>query len=109
VAAANGAEVTAADWAVDAIELLRRNAARNGLRIATEVRDWRDAWSGRFDLALAADVLYERRNVEPLAERLHELAPVAYVGLAGRPYEQDFLRRVASAEEVAPRVVRVRP
>jgi predicted nicotinamide N-methyase len=109
VAAARGAQVTATDWAEDAIELLQRNAARNGLDLRAEARDWRDVWQERFDLALAADVLYERRNVEPLAERLHELAPVAYVGLAGRPYEQDFLRRVASAEEVAPRVVRVRP
>ena len=33
-----------------------------------EARDWRSPWpEGHFDLALAADVLYEERNVEPLA------------------------------------------
>jgi predicted nicotinamide N-methyase len=107
VAAANGAVVTATDWSPDAIELLRTNAARNGLTMKAEVRDWRSPWEARFDLALAADVLYERRNVEPVLERLHELAPEALVGLAGRPYEAAFLRRAGAVEEVAPRVVRL--
>jgi predicted nicotinamide N-methyase len=107
VAAARGALVTATDWAVDAIDLLRQNASRNGLELRAEVRDWRDNWNETFDLALAADVLYERRNVEPLAARLRALAPVALVGLAGRPYEQEFLRLVGDPVEIAPRVVRV--
>jgi predicted nicotinamide N-methyase len=107
VAAARGADVTATDWAAEAIDLLRQNAARNGLELRAEVRDWRDKWNERFDLAIAADVLYERRNVEPLHARLRELAPVALVGLAGRPYEQEFLRLVGDPVEVAPRVVRV--
>ena len=70
VAASRGAEVTATDWAPEAIELLRENAARNGLALTAEVRDWREPWDERFDLVLAADVLYEQRNVEPLLERL---------------------------------------
>jgi predicted nicotinamide N-methyase len=107
VAAAKGALVTATDWAPEAIELLRENAERNGLRLRAEVRDWREPWAERFDLALAADVLYEHRNVEPVLERLRELAPEALVGLAGRPYEAEFLRRVGQYEEVAPRVVRL--
>jgi predicted nicotinamide N-methyase len=107
VAAARGAEVTATDWAPDAIALLRENAARNGLTVRAEVRDWREPWDERFDLALAADVLYERRNVEPLLARLAELAPRALVGLAGRPYEAEFLRRAGVAEEIAPRVVSI--
>jgi predicted nicotinamide N-methyase len=106
VAAARGAEVTATDWAEDAIELLRENAAQNGLELRAELRDWRESWDERFDLTIAADVLYEQRNVEPLAARLRELAPEALVGLAGRPYEAEFLRVVPGAEEVAPRVVR---
>jgi len=107
VAAARGADVVATDWAVEAIELLRGNADRNGLTLRAEVRDWREPWEERFDLALAADVFYERRNVEPVLERLRELAPVALVGLAGRPYEQEFLRLAAPVEELAPRVVRL--
>ena len=108
VAAARGAEVTATDWSDDAIELLRANAERNGLALAAEVRDWRRAWPERFDLALAADVLYEQRNVEPVLARLRELAPRALVGLAGRPYEAEFLRRAGNVEQVAERVVLLR-
>jgi predicted nicotinamide N-methyase len=106
VAAARGAFATATDWAPDAVRLLGQNAARNGLDVRGQVRDWRTPWSERFDLALAADVLYEHRNVEPLAARLRELAPEALVALAGRPYEAEFLRAVGAVEEVAPRVVR---
>jgi len=106
VAAARGAVVTATDWAGDAIELLARNAARNGLAVRAEARDWREPWAETFDLAIAADVLYEQRNVEPLVERLRELAPEALVGLAGRPYEAEFLRSLGGVEEVAPRVIR---
>jgi predicted nicotinamide N-methyase len=109
VAAARGAEVTATDWADDAIALLRENAAANELELTAEVRDWRDPWHARFDLVLAADVLYERRNVGPLVERLAELAPVALVGLAGRPYERAFLDRAGAVEHVAERVVRIKP
>jgi predicted nicotinamide N-methyase len=107
VAAARGADVTAVDWAEDAIELLQENATRNGLTLRAERRDWREPWDERFDLALAADVLYERRNVEPVLARLRELAPVALVGLAKRPYEDAFLRAAGKAEQVAPRVVRI--
>ena len=107
VAAAKGASVTAIDWSPDAVELLLANAARNGLELRAEVRDWREPWDERFDLALAADVLYERRNVEPVRERLRELAPAALVGLAGRPYEEAFLRDAGDPIEVAPRVVRL--
>jgi predicted nicotinamide N-methyase len=105
VAAARGAEVTATDWAADAVELLRDNAARNRLELCVEVRDWREPWDERFDLAVAADVLYEQRNVEPLLERLRELAPRALLGLAGRPYEAEFLGRAGSVVEIADRVV----
>ena len=108
VAAASGAHVTAIDWAAEAIELLRTNAGRNGVVVQAEVRDWRKPWRERFDLVLAADVLYERRNVAPLLARLKELAPVALIGLAGRPYESAFLSRaVADEEVVAANVVRL--
>jgi predicted nicotinamide N-methyase len=108
VAASRGADVTAVDWAEDAIALLRENAARNGLTVRAERRDWREPWAEEFDLALAADVLYEHRNVEPVLSRLRELAPEALLGLAGRPYEDAFLRAAGPVDEVAPRVVRLR-
>jgi predicted nicotinamide N-methyase len=107
VAAARGADVLATDWSDDAVELVQRNAARNELELRADVWDWREPRSERFDLALAADVLYERRNVEPVLARLRELAPAALVGLAGRPYEQEFLRLAGRYDAVAPRVVRL--
>jgi predicted nicotinamide N-methyase len=108
LAAARGARVTAVDWAVDAIALLRDNAARNELTLDAVHADWR-AFAGTFDVALAADVLYEERNVEPLVGLLSRIAPTSLVGLAGRPYERDFLeqvRRFARVREQA-RVVRI--
>jgi len=99
VAAARGAKVTAVDWAADAIALLRENAARNGLELEAVRADWR-SFEGSFDLALAADVLYEERNVEPLVELMLRLAPRALVGLAGRPYEREFLERVGKLARV---------
>jgi len=50
-------------------------------------------------------VLYEQRNVDPVLARLRELAPRALIGLAGRPYEAEFLREARSVERVAERVV----
>jgi len=106
VAAARGARVTAVDWAADAIALLHTNAAANGLAVDARVRDWREL-DGDFDLALAADVLYEARNVEPLARVLPQLASEALVALAGRPHEAEFLGRVVH-EPVGERLVRIR-
>jgi len=102
VAAARGADVTAVDWAADAIALLRANAARNRVRVEAVHADWR-GFDGSFDLALAADVLYEARNVEPLVGLLSRLAPEALVGLAGRPYERDFIERVGRLARVRKR------
>jgi predicted nicotinamide N-methyase len=110
VSAARGARVTATDWAHAAVDLLRANAERNGLTLTVERRDWRERWPARFDLALAADVLYERRNVEPLVARLGELAPASLLALAGRPYEETFLDAwPGTGEAVADRVVRLTP
>lgn len=69
VAALAGARVTATDWSPEAIEALRSNAVRNGVAITALVHDWRDVdalGGSRFDLVLAADVLYEERNARPL-------------------------------------------
>jgi predicted nicotinamide N-methyase len=105
VAAARGADVTAVDWAAAAIELLAETAAANGVAVTGVRADWR-AFEGEFDLALAADVLYEARNVGPLAALLPRVAPRALVALAGRPYEAEFLALVAF-ERVSERVVSV--
>jgi predicted nicotinamide N-methyase len=108
VAAARGAEVTAIDWAGEAVELLRENAARNGVALTAVRADWRSL-DGRYDLALAADVLYEERNVEPLLELLPRLAPEVLLAEPGRPHAGAFLRRAREAwlvEETGERLYR---
>jgi predicted nicotinamide N-methyase len=109
VAAARGADVTAVDWAADAIDLLRRNAAGNGLELDARVADWR-AFEGRFDLVLAADVLYEERNVEPLLDLLPRLAPEVLLAEPGRPHATAFLERARTrwrVESAGDRVYRL--
>lgn len=108
VAAARGARVTAIDWAPAAIELLRDNAARNGLNLDARVEDWH-TFAGGFDLALAADVLYEQRNVEPLLALLPKLAPTVFLAEPGRPAGTEFLRQARglwAIEELGDRVYR---
>ena len=70
-ASLSGANVLATDWAEDALGLLRRNAERNGAHLEVAHADWREpSLLGVHDLVLAADVLYEARNAEPLLAAL---------------------------------------
>jgi predicted nicotinamide N-methyase len=112
VAAARGADVLTVDWADDAIALLRRNAARNRIELRAERADWRTLIVDRpFDLALAADVLYERRNVEPLLQLLPRIAPEVLLAEPGRPYFESFLaaaRTEWTVDELDARVYRLR-
>ena len=99
VAAARGARVVAVDWAADAIELLERNAERNGLALEAEAADWRDteplAARAPFDLVLASDVLYEERNVEPLLELVLRLTQRVLLAEPGRPHAAAFFEAAA--------------
>ena len=112
VAAARGGRVLATDWAPDALELLRRNAVRNGLALEVALARWDDptAFGGRYDLALAADVLYELRNVPQLLELLPRLAPEVLLAEPGRPASKRFFREAAArweVEELGSRVYRL--
>lgn len=93
-----GAHVHATDWSADAVALTLDNAMRNDVALEGAVADWFRADSmpaGPFDLVVAADVLYERRNVAPLAALLPELAPRAWVADPGRAFTPEFLDAVA--------------
>lgn len=98
-----GAEVLATDYYPDALLFARANAARNGLPTpATTLLDWRESAPqlGRFDLILAADVLYEQRNAQSLAAALPRLlAPTGKVLLADpqRVYLAEFRQRMRAA------------
>jgi predicted nicotinamide N-methyase len=99
-AALAGGRVLATDWAPDGIAMAARNAARSGASLETLVCDWahpepllaRAPW----DLVLAADVLYERRNVDTLTELLPRLIDArGEILLAdpGRVVAEGFLER----------------
>jgi predicted nicotinamide N-methyase len=99
-AARRGARVHATDWSADAVALTLDNAHRNGVVLDAGRADWfrpESLPAGPFDLVLAADVLYERRNAQPLAELIPQLAPQAWIADPGRAYAQDFLDAVAPA------------
>jgi predicted nicotinamide N-methyase len=109
VAAAHGASITAVDWAAEAVALLHTNAAANGLAVDARVADWR-AFAGEYDLVLAADVLYEPRNVEALLVLLPRLAPEVLLAEPGRPSGAGFLGRARAGwtvEQCGERVYRL--
>ncbi len=103
-AALAGARVLATDWADAALDLARENAARNDATLAVERAAWGEgdelAERGPWDLVLAADVLYERRNVPLLAGLLPRLGREVWLADPGRPPLEDFLEAVAPAWDV---------
>jgi predicted nicotinamide N-methyase len=115
VAARGGADVLATDWAPEAVEAAAANAARNGLAMRCRTIDWRDAGElvadGPFDLVLAADVLYERRNAAPLRALLGALSAEVWLADPGRPDLAPFLASLGgwTIDELAGRVWRLRP
>jgi predicted nicotinamide N-methyase len=96
-AALSGARVVATDWSPDALELAELNAARNGVSLELLCCSWaapeaiveRAPW----DLVLAADVLYERRNVEQLLGLLPQLDGEVLLAEPGRPHAPSFLEQ----------------
>jgi predicted nicotinamide N-methyase len=109
-AAAGGAEVLATDWAEDAVALLRRNAARNGIALRTERIRWdqpeRLEREGPWQLVLGADLLYEARNAQQLEALLPRLGGEVLLAEPGRPHAGEFLRRVG-AEPAGERIYRI--
>jgi predicted nicotinamide N-methyase len=109
-AALRGADVLATDWADDAIELLRRNAELNGAVLRLALVRWSEPESllraAPWDLVLGADLLYEARNAEQLAELLPRLGGEVLLAEPGRPYAKEFLERFR-AECVGERIFRL--
>ena len=113
-AARAGASVLATDVSPEALVLAKRNARANGVRIETAAIDWADpgaaagaerlAGRDRFDLVLAADVLYERSAVAPLLSLLPRLASEAWLADPGRPAAGAFLEQASRRWPVDTRV-----
>ena len=102
-AAIAGARVLATDWSPDALAYAERNARANGAELETARVAWAqpDELVGRgpFDLVLAADVLYERRNTEQLLALLPRLADDVLLADPGRPALPAFLEGAAQEWE----------
>jgi predicted nicotinamide N-methyase len=95
-AALAGGRVLATDWSAHAVAVATENARRNGLELDADVVSWYApddlVERGPWDIVLAADVLYEARNVPVLEELLPRL-----VGARGEVWLADPGR--ATAEE----------
>jgi len=80
-AALRGAPVLATDWSHDALRFAAANAALNGAPVETALCRWDEAGEivarGPWPLVLAADVLYEQRNVDQLLPLLPRLVAPA--------------------------------
>jgi predicted nicotinamide N-methyase len=115
-AARAGGRVLATDWSGDALRAVAANAERNGVAVETLLCAWaapapiveRRPW----DLVLASDVLYERRNVDQLLALLPRLVDergLVLVADPGRPPAGDFLDRAARDWHVVSRESRRAP
>ena len=98
-AALAGAEVVATDWSPDAVALVLTNAATNGIRVEAAVLDWGSTATdiGRFELVVAADVLYEARNALPLLALLEETVATGGEALVADPGRRHAAAFFASA------------
>jgi predicted nicotinamide N-methyase len=106
-AARAGASVLATDSDPDALELVALNARANGVSVETALVDWADpdelVSRGPFDIALAADVLYERASVAQLLSLLPGLAPEVWLADPGRPAADAFLEQARRRWQVETR------
>lgn len=107
VAARAGATALATDACAEALELAALNAEANDVHIETAVADWTDPGEllelGRFDLVLAADVLYESASVDPLLSLLPRLANEVWLADPGRPGAATLLGRAGRHQHVETR------
>ena len=75
VAASSGGMVTATDYLQDAVDFANKNAELNGIKnIIFQAFDWR--WSSElkpFDVLLASDVAYERKQFNHLRQAFKDL------------------------------------
>jgi predicted nicotinamide N-methyase len=101
-AAIRGADVTATDWSADAVRAAAANAQRNGIALAAVRWRWTDdpgPLGAPFDLVLASDVLYERRNAPWLLAALPRLVSTAgevWLSDPGRGTADAFLEPAAA-------------
>ncbi len=94
-AAKKNLKVLFTDYDANAVKFAEKNCALNGIEDAEfALLDIRLPMPRTFDLIIVSDLIYERRNVEPLVNLIdHMLATegIALVSDQGRPYQENFL------------------
>jgi len=107
-AARGGADVLATDASAEALPLVERNARLNAVRIETAEIAWEQpdelARRRRFDVLLAADVLYEPASVAPLLSLLPRVAKEAWIADPGRGPADAFIEQARRRWEIETRV-----
>jgi predicted nicotinamide N-methyase len=105
-ALATGADVTFSDYVPFTVQLAQENAARNGLSRCQELLvDWRSPPQASFAAIIAADVTYDRQNLDPLLGAIDAMLAndgIAWIADAGRsPAEEFFLRALDCGWSIA--------
>jgi predicted nicotinamide N-methyase len=104
-AALAGGRVLATDWSEEAVAMTAANAERNDVHIETLVCSWSEPEPllarAPWDLVLASDVLYERRNADLLLELLPRLGDEVWLADPGRPPAARFLEAARRGYEIA--------
>ena len=102
-AALRGAHALATDWSPDALSFARRNAERNAAPLQTALCTWSEpdplVRQAPWDLVLAADVLYERRNIGSLLDLLPRLVDErgeVLIADPGRPHVAEFIEAAST-------------
>jgi predicted nicotinamide N-methyase len=110
VAALAGGRVLATDWSAEAVAFAARNAIRNDVELETAVAAWGEpddlVGRGPWNLVIAADVLYERRNVPLLLELIPQLLGPrgeAWIADSGRAPAGEFLEQAAERFSISSR------
>jgi predicted nicotinamide N-methyase len=97
-AARKGARVLATDYSTEALRFVVYNALLNGITLETGRLDWRMVMTDeKFDVVIAADVLYERVNLLPIVTAIDALLKkggAAYIADPRRRLAEQFLELV---------------
>ena len=115
-----GADLTVTDYAAGALGLCRANTLANIGREPQQMQlNWRKPGhrfltlaSDGFPVVLAADILYEARDIDPLLELVQQVvAPGGLLWLAepGRPIAREFVKRVEDRGWTSGRSVQAGP
>ncbi|ARM30385.1 methyltransferase [Prosthecochloris sp. HL-130-GSB] len=94
-AARKGGRVVATDYSSEAVKFMRLNALQNSVALECRQLDWRSIGiEDRFDVLVAADVLYERGNLLPIIGAIDALLQpdgCAWIADPRRRLAQQFL------------------